>query len=120
MTPLALQIDTWLRTQNRWVSAEEICERFGIVRDRLLRADGDRDGLLDDFAVSSSRLGFKHVRLLTTTEWIKAKAKMRRHGVREIRKTMKWDRARFRETTFVPEPLEIATGQRLLFPITPR
>lgn len=118
MTDLALQIDTWLRTQHRWVPADEICERFGL-RKRLLRADGDRDGLLDDFAVSSTAgdaHGFKHVRLLTTTEWIKAKRKMRLHGVREIRKTIKWDRARYRERTNVPIPMELATGQTLLFP----
>lgn len=116
MTDLALQIDTWLRTQSRWVPASEIAERFGL-RERLLRADGDRDGLLDDFAVSSTAggaHGFKHVRLLTTSEWIKAKRKMRRHGLRELRKTIRWDRARYRERTFVPAPMELITGQLLL------
>lgn len=123
MTELQLQIDTWLRSaeQNRWVPGEEICERFG-VSERHLRADADRAGLLDDFAVSSSKPGahgFKHHCWLPTAEWLPIKHRLRRHAIAEFRKVGRWDRGRTHclTTARTPRPvlIERHTGQTCFF-----
>jgi hypothetical protein len=80
MTPLAAHVEMWLRTQDRWVSAREICERFG-VRERQLRAVSGKPGLLTRCAISHSRLGYKHVRLASEEEFRECDRRERKHCV---------------------------------------
>jgi hypothetical protein len=77
---LAIELDLWLRCQNRWVSGREICERFGI-NERRLRFDQGKPGLLSYNAVSCSQRGFKHVRMASDAEFIECDTKDRKHNV---------------------------------------
>lgn len=117
MTDLALQLDTWLRTQPRWVPASEICERFGVTQ-RDLRRDGHRPGLLDTIAVSSTqpgRAGYMHHAHLPTADWLPIKHRMRRHAIGELRRVRAWDRGRRNVLTTTPDDhlIERSTGQLL-------
>lgn len=115
---LARQIELHLLDRGDWVSVQDLCTRFAI-RSRLLRADGDRDGLLDDFAVSSTRgneHGFIHINHLGAADYIRAKRRLRKHGIRELRKVRRWEQARARARIGLNPPAERHTGQLLLIP----
>lgn len=75
--PVAGQIERYLLERRDWVSAAELCERFGIS-ERRLRQMYDRPGLCTAFAISLSKQGFKHVAMATEAEWIHAKNAARR------------------------------------------
>jgi hypothetical protein len=119
MDQLAAQIEIFLLTKGTWVPTAEICERFSI-KERMLRQDGRRAGLLDCFAVSSTRggeSGFIHHRHLETAAWLPIKHRLRRHAVAELRKLKAWTQARARCLTGKrPDLQEVHTGQGLLFP----
>lgn len=119
MDQLAAQIEVFLLTKGTWVPTAEICQRFGI-KERLLRQDGRRAGLLDAFAVSSTRggeSGFIHHRHLETAAWLPIKHRLRRHAVAELRKLRAWTQARARCLTGKrPELIERHTGQLVFFP----
>lgn len=112
---MAGQIEVFLLIQRDWVPEKVLVEHFGI-RDRLLRADDKvgRVGLLDDFAVSCE-LGFKHVNLLTVQDRIRAKHRIRRHWVAEMRKERRQQRAiENARVGLRPHQVERHTGQCLL------
>jgi hypothetical protein len=119
MEQLAAQIEIYLLSVGTWVPTAELCERFGI-KERLLRQDGRRAGLLDTFAVSSTRggeSGFIHHRHLETAAWLPIKHRLRRHAVSELRKLRAWTQARARCLTGKrPELIERHTGQLVFFP----
>lgn len=119
MDQLAAQIEMHLLTRGTWVSTLDLCERFGI-KERQLRQDGRRAGLLDAFAVSSTRggeSGFIHHRHLPTAAWLPIKHRLRRHAISELRKLRTWSLARTRCLTGKrPDLREIHTGQLLLIP----
>jgi hypothetical protein len=115
---LARQIELHLLDRAEWVSVQDLCTRFAI-RPRMLRADGDRDGLLDNFAVSSTRgnqHGFIHINLLSSDDYIRAKRRLRKHGIRELRKVRRWEQARARARIGLKPTIERHTGQLLLIP----
>jgi len=112
---LAADIELWLLTRGDWVSAEEICQRFSI-RPRMLRADGDRAGLLDQFAVSSTKEGgYKHIALISGDEFRRLDHRLRRHAIAELRRSKLWRRARRNCLTGRAPTVERHTGQGLLF-----
>jgi hypothetical protein len=113
---LALQIEQHLLAAGGFVPTGEICERFPITA-RALRQAGDRPGLLDAFAVSSTKSGehgYIHHRHLPTREWIRIKHRLRRHAISELRRARAWDRARRNCTTRRPMPHERHTGQLIM------
>ena len=115
---LARQIELHLLERGDWVSVQDLCSRFAI-KPRMLRADGDRDGLLDDIAVSSTRggeHGFIHINLLGAPDYIRAKRRLRKHGIRELRKVKRWEQARARARIGLKPTTERYTGQLLLIP----
>jgi hypothetical protein len=108
------QIELWLLDQGGWVPGEVLRARFGL-RERELRADGDRDGLLDRFAVSNSQRGYCHVRHLKKEDFLRVTRSLLRHGVRELRKVSSWRKARHAQRVGLRQDLrEVATGQGLL------
>lgn len=114
---LAAQIELYLLDRADWVPTMEICGRFG-VRDRQLRRDGRRKGLIDHCAVSSTNNGengFIHHRYLPTADYLPIKHGRLKHAISEIRKVRDWDRGRLMVKTGKP-PLqyETLTGQSLL------
>lgn len=115
---LPAQIELYLLNRGAWVSVDDLCTRFAI-RPRMLRADGARDGLLDNFAVSSTRgneHGFIHINLLSALDYIRAKRRLRKHGIRELRKVRRWEQARARARIGINPTTERHTGQILLIP----
>lgn len=95
---LASEIEAWLLELGSWVPAAAIVERFG-VPERQLRADGVRPGLLDAFAVSSTRnnhSGFIHHKFLPTADWLPIKHRLIKHALGELRRARAWDAARRR------------------------
>lgn len=115
----AAQIEIFLLTRATWVSTREICGHFDLP-ERALRADGERPGLLDGFAVSSTRggeSGYIHHRYLPPAEWLPIKHRLRRHAIAELRKVRAWDRGR--QNTLAgkrPDLRELHTNQLLLLP----
>jgi hypothetical protein len=108
------EIELWLLDQGGWVPGEVLRARFEL-RERELRADGKRDGLLDKFAVSNSQLGFCHVRHLKSDDFLRVTRSLLRHGVRELRKVSAWRKARHAQRIGRRQDLrELATGQGLL------
>ncbi len=120
MNSLAHEIEAYLREACGWVSKRQICERFGIP-ERRTRADGDRPGLLDDFAVSSTcegMSGFIHNDFLPTADYLPIKHRIRRHAIAELRKTRRWDSSRRnRFVGIFPDQRERFTQQGTLFPL---
>lgn len=113
---IALQIEQHLLAAGGFVSTAEICSRFQIQA-RALRQAGERPGLLDTFAVSSTQSGqhgYIHHRHLPTPEWLRVKHRLRRHAIAELRRARAWDRARHNITTRRPMPQERHTGQLLI------
>jgi hypothetical protein len=116
MNDTAADIERWLLDLASWVPASAICERYGIP-ERQLRADGRRPGLLDEFAVSSTRNGhngYIHHKYLPTEEWLPIKHRLRKHAVAELRRVKVWTRARARVLSPAPAPAEAHTGQLVM------
>lgn len=116
MINLAPQIEAWLFAQQGWVSSSDLCARFGIEDDRILRSIGDVPGLVSDFAISHTRKGFRHVRHATTLEWLAFKFSLMRHAISVIRRVKRL--ASKRHNVFLPTvpPSEKDSGQYLLLP----
>lgn len=114
---LASQIELYLLERGGWVPSREICERFG-VRERLLRRDGRRKGLLVRFAMSSTNNGehgFIHHRFLGIREYLRIKHGRLRHAIAEIRTVQDAEFGRRNCLTGPPQALfEAHTGQGLL------
>jgi hypothetical protein len=109
---LASQIDLWLRTQPRWISGAEICERFGVTNERRLRFDKDRPGLLSFNCVSCSQRGFKHLRFVEADEFAGCDGKDRKHNVtRYLVLRARRNAWRNERTGKRPEFRELHTGQ---------
>jgi hypothetical protein len=115
-TDLQSEIESFLLGLASWCPAEVIVERFG-VPERRLRADGRRPGLLDGFAVSSTRNGangYIHHKFLPTEEWLPIKHRLRKHAVAELRRVKVWSQARARVLMPAPQPTERHTGQLVM------
>lgn len=115
MTPsLPAQIEAYLLAAGGWVPTHIICSRFAIP-ERRLRQAGDRPGLLDPFAVSSTKNGqngYIHHHHLPTADWLPIKHRLRRHAIAELRRARAWERARRNILTGrKPALLELHTGQ---------
>jgi hypothetical protein len=113
MTDLAPQIAEWLLAQPGWVSATDLCARFGIDDDRQLRCIGEVPGLISEFAISHTRKGFRHVKKASTLEWLVFKFSLMRHAISVIRRVKRL--ARVRHNVFLPTtpPTEKDSGQTL-------
>lgn len=116
MDDLQNQIEVFLLNSRTWVPTAKICERFNL-NERALRAKGQSPGLLDSFAVSSTRQGthgFIHHRWLPIDQWLPIKHRLRRHAIGELRKVSNWSKAR--KNILTGEPIrERHTQQLLLF-----
>lgn len=119
MNPLARQIELHLLAAGDWIPTADLCARF-CIRERALRQDGRRPGLLDQFAVSSTRngeSGFIHHRHLPTRDWLRIKHRLRRHAISELRKLRAWRIGRHNCLEGLrPHLAERHTGQLLFFP----
>lgn len=117
MLDLATQIEIHLLTIGTWVPTTELCDRYGINQ-RALRAVGRRPGLLDHFAVSSTRQGthsYIHHRYLPTKDWLPIKHRLLSHALAEIRKARLWTKSRHNILTGPQKSLkEYHTHQALL------
>jgi len=85
-----------------WVNSRELCARFEI-KDRQLRAVGDRPGLATEFAISSDK-GFKHVTKAGRVEYLRFKHRMRRHAISELVRVRDLDRRRNSQTRTIKRP----------------
>lgn len=111
---LKTQIEVWLLTQTDWVPSAVICERFQ-VDERKLRASNGHPGLLTEFAISHSRLGYKHVRHATKEEYIEARSQAVSHIKSDAKRVRGWDQRRQTEKVGLrPHQVEKFTGQILL------
>lgn len=86
---LARRAEEYLLDRGGWVPVADICRRFGVT-ERMLRADaarprGQRDGLLDHCALATEH-GLLHVAHSTAADRIRAKRRLRRHWLAEIRR----------------------------------
>jgi len=117
---LTENIEAHLLAAAGWVPTRELCERFDIT-DRSLRQAGTRPGLLDAFAVSSTRdgqSGYIHHRHLDTPDWLPIKHRLRRHAIAELRRVKRWGQARSNCLTGkFPAQEERFTHQATLFPL---
>ena len=115
---LVSEIEIYLLAERGWVPTPDICLRFSIPA-RLLRQDGPRPGLLDHFAVSSTKNGqngYCHHKYLPTADWLPIKHRLRRHAIGELCRVRAWDRARHNCLTGKqPNQVERHTGQATLF-----
>lgn len=73
------EIEALLIERRDWVSAAEICARFGL-RERVLRSHDDHPGLCTLIAVSGNK-GYKHVAFASTEEWDRHYARERGHNL---------------------------------------
>jgi hypothetical protein len=99
-----------------FVPTSQICEVFSL-NDRQLRSVGTKAGLLDSFAVSSTKNGqhgFIHQRYLPTDQWLPIKHRLLRHAIAELRKVKRWEQARKQTTTRLNYKQEVHSGQLLL------
>ena len=114
-------IELYLLQANGFVSTTELCERFSITSPRLLRAAGGHPGLLDEFAVSSTRsneAGFIHHRHLPDADWYKIEERLRSHAISELRKVKWWRQGRHNVLTGKrPDLREVHGGQMLLLAV---
>jgi len=113
---LRQDIERYLLGVGTWVPAEVLCEKFGIDQRRLRGINGS-PGLVSEFAISNTNLGYRHIASATTSEWLHFKHAMRRHGINELRRVADLDKSRhqvIRQTRdFICEK---DTGQGLLIP----
>jgi len=103
---LATQIEIHLLTLGTWVPTADLCARYGI-KERALRAAGRRPGLIDHFAVSSTRNGthgYIHHRYLPTADWLPIKHRLLSHALAEIRKARTWAKSRHNIQITNPSP----------------
>jgi hypothetical protein len=110
---IAGQIERHLLSRADWVSAAELCSAFS-VDERQFRQDGDLPGLCTGYAISGPK-GFKHVKSATTAEWLSFKHRLRRHGVQELIRVRRLDRARSAlKRTITSFVVEADSGQVLM------
>lgn len=109
---IAQIINTWMESQDRWVSSLEICSRFH-VSERALRAKGRIPGILSQTCISSDA-GFKHLRHSTVRERIACKHRITRHFIAEARRLRWLALGLTRIKTNNPRPMELKTGQLVL------
>ena len=66
-----MTMENWLRQSAGWVDTKTICDMFQVT-ERELRADGDKDGLLTQCAISrqSAGGGYIHVANMSDDDWI--------------------------------------------------
>lgn len=100
-----------------WVPCKVLAARFAIA-ERAFRADGERNGLLEEFAVSGEQ-GFKHIRHCTRDELRQARHRIRRHWLSELRKERRLQQAvaRHKVCTITPDGQPFTqdpTGQGVL------
>ena len=113
MSALAAQIEAFLLSSRRWVSADELCERF-LVNEREFRATAGRPGLCSAFAISGNS-GFLHVACASDEEFAGFYERVRRHGIGELVRVRRLRRRRMelRAPRVVPPAMTIG-GQFLL------
>ena len=108
------EIEAYLLDQGEWVPARELCALFRIT-ERQLRQTDDQQGLCSGFAISGDK-GFKHVSLASTTEWLKFKHRLRKHGIAELVRVRDLDRRRRNAAIRVhARHFEKDSGQSLLW-----
>lgn len=89
MNELAAAIESFLLKQGAWVGSEDLCLIFHVE----LRATGEVPGLCSAFAISGTR-GFRHIASCTEEEWQGFQARLRAHGIAELRRVRLLSRAR--------------------------
>ncbi len=75
-------VEDYLLGAARWVSATELCARFGVDQ-RALRADHGRPGLCTDFAISGNE-GYRHVATATADEVEEFYRRGRKHSIAQL------------------------------------
>lgn len=112
-------IELYLLQAGGFVPTSVLCAVFEIPA-RRLRQDDDRPGLLDEFAVSSTRegeSGYIHQRFVDQDEWQHIESRLRRHSIAQLRRVQRWRKARHNILTGKrPDLRERHTGQLLLIP----
>jgi hypothetical protein len=85
-----------------WVKSSALCALFEI-KDRQLRAVGDRPGLASEFAISGDK-GFKHIDRATPGEYLRFKHRMRRHAIGQLIRARQLDQRRHQTTKKIKRP----------------
>jgi len=87
------EIEAYLLTRRTWVSATALSLRFHVPERKFRQARG-KPGLLSEFAISDTVLGYKHLAQATTKEWLHHKHSKRRHAIMEMVRTREQDKKR--------------------------
>jgi len=87
------EIEAYLLTRRTWVSATILSLRFHVDERKFRQANG-KPGLLSEFAISDTVLGYKHLAQATTKEWLHHKHSKRRHAIMEMVRTREQDKKR--------------------------
>ena len=87
------EIEQYLLTRPGWTSARFLSLRFHVDERKFRQANG-KPGLLSEFAISDTVLGYKHLALATTKEWLHHKHSKRRHAIMEMVRTREQDKKR--------------------------
>jgi hypothetical protein len=97
-------IETHLLTAggSGWVKSIALCALFEI-KDRQLRAVGNRPGLASEFAISGDK-GFKHIDRATPREYLRFKHRMRRHAIGQLVRARQLDRRRNQTIRTIKRP----------------
>lgn len=80
-------IEDHLEATGKWVSAKSLTSTFG-VKERDLRAVGDRPGLCSAFAISGNQ-GFKHIKHATEDEFEMFYERLSQHSLNEFTRASK-------------------------------
>lgn len=113
MNDLSAQIEAYLLQRGDWVPCADLCRDFGVKERRFRQVKGE-PGLCTDFAIARDKQ-FKHIKLATTTEWLRFKFKILGHAVGEIRRVRKLGRRRSHATKhFRSQQWEKDTGQAVM------
>ncbi len=108
---MAAAIEQFLLESRGWVSTAAICAKFAI-RERALRALGDKPGLCTEFAISGDQ-GFRHISTATDAEFRRFYARGRNHGIRQLVRLRRLQRKRQNLLAKQP-PTQTRDGQFLL------
>jgi len=111
-TDLSIRIEVWLLTQTRWVTADELCQRFE-VNERALRGHNEIPGLVTEFTVSGDR-GYLHVRYASKNQLDRFAARLRANGIGQLKRVKRIRAAWVAARTGGSPPVELHTGQTLL------
>jgi hypothetical protein len=112
---LAEQVEAFLRARGCWVSAAELCQKFGLAKRDLRGRDG-KPGLCGDHVVSGNR-GYLHISFVGQDAEKRAYRRGRRNAIAQMVRLRARHRAWLSYQAPQQQPAaERASGQLILLP----